>query len=333
MSFSIKLNKSKQIAFRINPKGSGIDFILTLPGVTITVTKKASKGKINSQTPDKQYAYTKIHHASIYQFQPAKYRSLISKISRLIKLNTLTNWLCPISLLMIILLIMIFLLPLSIFQDYLSTNSRDFIIIILSIIAILGIFIKIYVHTIGRIKLENYIDVNQSKASKSTQANPWLELLDPEKLWQITGVLKLQEEDQRENAGSTTRYERYLVKRKVKSPFYLNTKQRILQLKLKEETLIITPGLYLIINKSKVGITDASDITHTSKAAPYAETEDLPKDAQVLEYTWQYVNKDGSKDKRYKQNNQVPICNYGLLKMESENGFQLILLSSSIPHK
>lgn len=323
MTFTLKLNKSKQISFRINPKGTGVDFILTLPGITITLTKRTSKSKSISNIGENAFPVTRVNNANIQQFQSVQYRLLISKISRLLKLNSLSNWLCP-----IILLAGILLLPLPSLRNRQPITIRSTIIVFSGIIGILGIIIKVYLHTFGKVKLHNYLDLENIH-----ELPVWQDLMNSETLWQIIGITKLPPEDTREHAGSTIWYDRVPVKRKAKAPFYLKVTGPILQLILKNETLILVPGIYILVHKSKVGIIDASAVRYTSQSIAYPETENLPADAHILRYTWKYVNKDGSKDKRYNANVQVPICNYGFIQLKSDSGLNIMLLSSSTSHK
>jgi len=323
MTFALKLNKSKQISFRIHPKDTGVDFILTLPGITMTLTKKTSKTKSITDSVGKPLPITKINTGSVSRFQPVKYRFLISKISRLLRLNSLSNWLCP-----IVLLSVLPLLPLSLLQEKVPTFIKDSFMIFTMILGLMGILMKIYVHSLGRVKIHPYLDLEIHQ-----EPPVWQELMKPDMLWEIVGNAHLEPEDTREHAGCSVWYERVPVKRKAKAPYYMKADCPILQLKLMHMTLILIPGIHILIQKTKVGIIEASPSDYTFQTIAYPETDRLPADAKVLHYTWKYVNKDGSKDKRYHNNIQVPICNYGLIQFESDTGLHIMLLTSSTSHK
>ena len=58
--------------------------------------------------------------------------------------------------------------------------------------------------------------------------------------------------------------------------------------------------------------------------------EDIaPNDTEILSYTWQFVNKNGTPDKRYKNNLQLPICHYGILSFQTDTGFNTDLCISN----
>lgn len=52
----------------------------------------------------------------------------------------------------------------------------------------------------------------------------------------------------------------------------------------------------------------------------FIEHERVPKDATVVGHTWSKVNKDGSPDRRFRNNYQIPICVYGKLVFASGSG-------------
>lgn len=53
--------------------------------------------------------------------------------------------------------------------------------------------------------------------------------------------------------------------------------------------------------------------------------ETAPSDATVVGQTWKYVNKNGSPDRRFKDNRQLPICLFSEIGMISEGGFKALL--------
>jgi hypothetical protein len=55
----------------------------------------------------------------------------------------------------------------------------------------------------------------------------------------------------------------------------------------------------------------------------------IPPDAQVVDRTWQHTRKDGLPDLRYKYNPTIPIVLYGLIHIEADSGWNLILQTSN----
>ena len=52
----------------------------------------------------------------------------------------------------------------------------------------------------------------------------------------------------------------------------------------------------------------------------FVETEVTPKDAEHIRSVWEKSNKDGSRDKRYSENKQLPVMGYGEITLSSETG-------------
>lgn len=52
----------------------------------------------------------------------------------------------------------------------------------------------------------------------------------------------------------------------------------------------------------------------------FVERENVPNDSKILEYTWDKVNKNGSPDKRFKNNFRIPIVQYGRISLTTQTG-------------
>lgn len=314
MSFSIKLNKSKSISFRVSPTNSSITFALTIPRITFSLRVKRIKKKSINMKHSSGTSYKPVNTLAISSLQPIEYDPYIKKLSRLIRLNTLSNLLIP-SLLLSLLV--------NIPTKSIDPNSiiSSLITLLLILIGITGLAIKIYLHTAARLK---YDLLSNEKVLPSI----WRCIASSDKVWQVAGIYELDENASKKNGGIGHIYERILVKIRYKAPYYIDTNSEVLQVKLDDYSLVVLPEHYIIRKRSMIGIIDTSNIMITRETSPYAEQEDLPKDAEVLYHTWRYVNKDGSKDKRYKDNKEIPICNYGLTHLELDTGYKILLLSS-----
>lgn len=60
----------------------------------------------------------------------------------------------------------------------------------------------------------------------------------------------------------------------------------------------------------------------------FIEDEGVPRDAQIVDYTWRYVNKKGGPDRRFNNNRQLPICAYSEYKLTSDTGIYEVLTTS-----
>lgn len=71
---------------------------------------------------------------------------------------------------------------------------------------------------------------------------------------------------------------------------------------------------------------------HSSQFSPtrFIEDQGVPPDSHVVDYTWRFVNKKGGPDRRFNNNRQIPIAQYGFLQLQSQTGMNIHLNVSSV---
>ena len=77
---------------------------------------------------------------------------------------------------------------------------------------------------------------------------------------------------------------------------------------------------------------DFSILPHTTSSISFLpvrfqEDETAPNDARFLNYTWQYVNKNGGPDKRFSNNRQIPVYAYAQIDISFANTVTSFMLS------
>lgn len=82
------------------------------------------------------------------------------------------------------------------------------------------------------------------------------------------------------------------------------------------------------INK-KFGLIDIRDLNFSFYEQRFMEEQSLPADSSVVGNTWAKVNKNGTPDKRFKDNYSIPICQYGGMELKSSTGLNEAYLFSS----
>lgn len=78
--------------------------------------------------------------------------------------------------------------------------------------------------------------------------------------------------------------------------------------------------LVLYKDRSQLGIFDLKTKPFVFTNANFHEVESVPSDSEVIDHTWAKTNKDGSRDKRFAGNYQIPVVRYGKLDIHTENG-------------
>ena len=86
--------------------------------------------------------------------------------------------------------------------------------------------------------------------------------------------------------------------------------------------LYIYPGFVIVKESSSTdfGIIDLKNISFIYSDSSFIEEETVPSDSKNLGYTWKYCNKNGSPDRRYSNNYQIPIQQYGEIAISSSEG-------------
>ena len=169
----------------------------------------------------------------------------------------------------------------------------------------------------GKIQLKYNID-NYPKYNKKISA--WTLLKESKKVWQVIKYVEVANE--KYTAGASRKIKRIPIKILDKSPLFLKTNIKILQVKSRKEKLIFLPDIILIIRGTKVGAINYNDVEIKVSTTKFIETRLIkPRDATRVDNTWKYVNKDGTPDKRFKYNPHLYVYLYGHIYLTSINGF------------
>ena len=85
--------------------------------------------------------------------------------------------------------------------------------------------------------------------------------------------------------------------------------------------LYFYPG-FLIVHESnnEFAIIDYTEIEISFRLQRFIEEESVPSDTTIVDQTWYKVNKDGTPDRRFSNNYQIPIVLYGEIHLTSSSG-------------
>ena len=85
--------------------------------------------------------------------------------------------------------------------------------------------------------------------------------------------------------------------------------------------IYVFPGFLLMLQSDGAFFPIAfTDLTISFVALKFQETEAVPKDAPRVGTTWFKVNRDGSPDKRYKGNYEIPVMGYAQVDFKTPSG-------------
>jgi len=195
------------------------------------------------------------------------------------------------------------------------------------IIPIVGIVFKVVARIKFSIRYE-YSNDSEILNAHVRRIKAWLVLSECKMIWQV--IHKSNVSNRKKNAGAGLNINRVICSIEKSKPFYINGIFDAIQIKLNKEKVILLPEYVLIIKNINIKILSYDDINIHSSHGSFIESESVPKDAIVIRSTWQYVNKNGSPDKRYKDNRQIPVCQYGNVRVSSELGLNIEMYASNV---
>jgi hypothetical protein len=97
---------------------------------------------------------------------------------------------------------------------------------------------------------------------------------------------------------------------------------------LSKSTFYFFPDRILVYSAGKVGAVAYTDLEASASATRFIEDQGVSRDAKVVDHTWQYVNKAGGPDRRFKNNRKLPVCEYGQVELKSVSGVNELLMFS-----
>lgn len=87
------------------------------------------------------------------------------------------------------------------------------------------------------------------------------------------------------------------------------------------EDILIYPGVAVMPRADGVfALIDIRELEVRAERVGFHEEESVPRDSTVVGHTWAKANKDGSPDRRFRDNHQIPVCAYGQITFRSKTG-------------
>lgn len=92
-----------------------------------------------------------------------------------------------------------------------------------------------------------------------------------------------------------------------------------------KQVLFFMPDVVLVQVGSRFGVVSYLDLRVNCQPSSFIETQPVPSDAKIINYTWKHPNKSGGPDRRFKYNPQIPICLYEAVHISSYTGVNELL--------
>ncbi|PUZ29360.1 hypothetical protein DCC81_07865 [Chitinophaga parva] len=139
--------------------------------------------------------------------------------------------------------------------------------------------------------------------------------------------------DQKRNAGAGKLIDRVRVRgvfdNSIPAPYFV-TNVAIPCILLSNLEMYFLPERLLIRRGNTFAAVFYKNLQISGSTIRFIESDPLPSDAVVVDYTWQYVNKNGGPDRRFNNNRKLPVCNYSEYKFTSGTGIFEIITTSKV---
>lgn len=189
---------------------------------------------------------------------------------------------------------------------------------------IIGISLKIY----SVFKRNINIDCEYDDEAFNTREEAWSKLIECKKIWSIDSVANVS--NIKANAGAKTNIKRKDVFKASGTPYYFQCNKKVFRFEFDKKKIFILPDKIVVVSNGDVRIINMDDITINVEYSNMIERGVAPKDAEIVRHTWEYVNKNGQPDKRYKNNKKLPVCKYGKIQITNDEGFNIVLQCSNV---
>jgi hypothetical protein len=144
------------------------------------------------------------------------------------------------------------------------------------------------------------------------------ELSGADKIWHIVHVSPNKKINS--HGGAKEIYDRREVRVKKSLPRFIRTNVNVWSLELKNAGIFFFPDFILIERGKRYSVIEYETLSMEYIEKPYFETAADPDDGEKIGRTWLHPKKDGSADRRFRNNPQISIMLYAELKIILSSG-------------
>jgi hypothetical protein len=146
--------------------------------------------------------------------------------------------------------------------------------------------------------------------------------------WHVDARGRIDDSKYHGGAGELVRRKRISVG--TGQPPFVKTNIAIPFIALGEIVLYFFPERLLLFAHGEVGGVSYCDLRITVSQKRFVEDQSVPRDARVVDRTWQFTNRDGGPDQRFASNRELPICLYEELWLRSRSGLNEVIQVSRV---
>jgi hypothetical protein len=146
-----------------------------------------------------------------------------------------------------------------------------------------------------------------------------------QRVWQVEAEGALHTPYQRKvNAGASGLIRRSIGSLNLTGPPVLVTNIAVPSIQGRDRSVYFLPGRVIVRHADQYADLPYSVVSAHTQPQRFVESETPPTDSRCVGTTWQYANKSGGPDRRFKNNRQLPIMLYGRLTLTTPQGLLMV---------
>lgn len=178
------------------------------------------------------------------------------------------------------------------------------------------------------IRLEYTFKDEESKKTYFTIQEKMHKMVNVDKLQLLASINE--NKNLKNNAAVSATAEPIDIKIGTKAIQYLKNDLDVQCFYLKKKSAIVfLPDCLAVLKNNKWHAFNYHKIDVQFTDSTVALFNEIPNDTAVVGYSYEHINKDGTKDKRYKDNRKTTLCKFGTLGLSNDDGLQIIITCSN----
>ncbi len=189
---------------------------------------------------------------------------------------------------------------------------------------LVAMILKIIILATMGVRLEYKMDQNWRNYANTRMA-PFTYMSKSKRLWEVTSSSGGY--DRKYNAGCSVQIQRKDVRVEHSVPFPFKPNVKAYTLYLPDLKFVFLPDCIYMISDSRCSAIHYEHVKWVMNMTRFVESK-APEDSQVVDRTWQYVNKKGGPDRRFSYNPMLVVCSYGEMELNFANQRRVKLMLS-----
>lgn len=211
-------------------------------------------------------------------------------------------------------------------------SAMPLVVLLCLPIVTIPLAIWLYAKDKARRTVVAFYEVNDAAASRfQSVVDSFVHMMNCATQWRVVAQGAVQTPyQQKTNAGASSLLRRIRGVADLEGPSVLATNIAVPRLHTPARSVYFLPDRILVRDQRQYADISYVDCKVTATPTRFIEAGAVPRDGKQVGTTWQYVNKGGSPDRRFKNNRQLPVMEYGELELATASGFRFTWQTSTV---